>query len=60
MEEITSPVLQALLTNHCAAHTRSILRLRWKMEGQTCLQSGWLSVTVPSYNNPNIIRYEIR
>jgi hypothetical protein len=59
MEERTTPVLQALVTNHCVAHTRSILRLRWKMEGQTCLQSGWLSVEVLSYNNTNIIRNEI-
>lgn len=36
-EERTTPVLEASVTNYCAAHTGSINGLRWKMEVHTCL-----------------------
>lgn len=56
MEEITKPVLQASVTDHCAAHTRSISGLKWK-DIHVC-KSVWLSVKVLSYNT-NIIHNEI-
>jgi hypothetical protein len=37
VEERATPVLEASVTNHCAAHTRSIHGLKWKMEGRTFL-----------------------
>jgi hypothetical protein len=59
MEERTTPVLQASVTNHCTSHTSSING--FKMEnGRTCMYvSVGLSVKVPSYNNTNIIHNEI-
>jgi len=58
-EERTTPVLQASVTNHCAAHTRSTNGLRWKMEGHTCLQKCVVISTSIVINNANIIHKEI-
>ena len=59
IEETTTPVLQASVTNHCAAHTRSINGLRWKMEGHTFCKSVRLSVKVLPHKKTNIIHNEI-